>query len=69
MSVRWLLAQRPRSAAEVKKRGLTGRRLSREEIAAEAAKLGMPVYGERRDRLESTRVAAEPTPRGLEFRP
>jgi hypothetical protein len=45
MSARWLLAQRPRSAAEIKKRGLTGRRLSREEIAAEAAKLGLPVYG------------------------
>ena len=45
MSARWLLAQRPRTAAEIKKRGLIGRRLSREEIAAEAAKLGLPVYG------------------------
>jgi hypothetical protein len=43
MSVRWLLAKRPRTAAEIKKRGLTGRRLSREETATEAAKLGLPL--------------------------
>jgi hypothetical protein len=40
----WMLGGRPRNAGEAKARGLEGRRLSPEEIAKEAAKLGLPVY-------------------------
>jgi hypothetical protein len=39
----WMLGGRPRNAGEAKARGLEGRRLSPEEIAEEAAKLGLPV--------------------------
>src|SRR5215467_14290642 len=40
----WMLAGRPRSAEEAERRGMKCRRLSPEEIAAEAAKLGLPVH-------------------------
>jgi hypothetical protein len=39
----WMLGGRPRNAGEAKARGLEGRRLSSEEIAKEAAKLGLHV--------------------------
>jgi hypothetical protein len=50
---------RPKSAVEFARRGLQGRRLSPDEIAIEAAKLGLPVSAGGRERR------APPTRRSL----
>jgi hypothetical protein len=40
---RWMLNQRPRGDDDAAKRGYAGRRLRGAELAAEAARLGLPV--------------------------
>ena len=44
----WMLAGRPRNAAEANARGMEGRRLDRAEIARVAAEMGLPVHPGRR---------------------
>ena len=47
----WMMGGRPRNADEMAKRGMRGRRLSRDEVAAAAAEMGLPVAkGEGDDR-------------------